>query len=191
MKREFLQNFKVGDQPLPKDVIDAIMEENGRDIEAAKKPFADYDTLKTQLETAQKTIQGFKDQDIEGIRQSAQEWEKKYNDAVSDHQRQMADRDFNDRLGETVKSMHGRSVKAILGELGPDKIAALKESKNQEADIKAALEGLQKESGYLFGSEETPPAYAAGTGTGAYQGGSANTPFSFNFSGVRAKETGN
>jgi hypothetical protein len=103
----------------------------------------------------------------------------------------MADRDFNDRLGETVKSMHGRSVKAILGELGPDKIAALKESKNQEADIKAALEGLQKDSGYLFGSEETPPAYAAGTGTGAYQGGNTNTPFSFNFSGVRAKETGN
>ena len=25
MKREFLQNFKVGDQPLPKEVIDAIM----------------------------------------------------------------------------------------------------------------------------------------------------------------------
>ena len=24
MKREFLQNFKVGDQPLPKEVIDAI-----------------------------------------------------------------------------------------------------------------------------------------------------------------------
>lgn len=170
MKREFLQNFKVGDQPLPKDVIDAIMEENGRDIEAAKKPFADYDTLKAQLETAQKTIQGFKDQDIEGIRKSAQDWEKKYNDAVSDHQRQMADRDFNDRFGETVKSMHGHSVKAILGELGPEKIAALKESKNQETDIKAALEGLQKDSGYLFGSEETPPAYAAGTGTGAYQG---------------------
>ena len=36
MKREFLQNFKVGDQPLPKEVIDAIMVENGRDIEAAK-----------------------------------------------------------------------------------------------------------------------------------------------------------
>lgn len=39
MNREFLQNFKVGDQPLPKEVIDAIMDENGRDIEAAKKPF--------------------------------------------------------------------------------------------------------------------------------------------------------
>ena len=52
MKREFVQNFKVGDQPLPKEVIDAIMAENGRDIEAAKKPFADYDTLKTQLDEA-------------------------------------------------------------------------------------------------------------------------------------------
>ena len=42
MKREFLQNFKVGDQALPKEIIDAIMDENGRDIEAAKKRFADY-----------------------------------------------------------------------------------------------------------------------------------------------------
>ena len=37
MKREFVQNFKVGDQPLPKEVIDAIMAENGRDIEAAER----------------------------------------------------------------------------------------------------------------------------------------------------------
>lgn len=36
MKREFLQNLKVGEQQLPKEVIDAIMEENGKDAEAAK-----------------------------------------------------------------------------------------------------------------------------------------------------------
>ena len=36
MKREFLQNLRVGDQSLPKEVIDAIMEENGRDIQASK-----------------------------------------------------------------------------------------------------------------------------------------------------------
>lgn len=36
MKREFLQNLKVGDQPLTKEVIDAIMEENGKDIENLK-----------------------------------------------------------------------------------------------------------------------------------------------------------
>ena len=36
MKREFLQNLKVGETALTKEVIDAIMAENGRDIEAAK-----------------------------------------------------------------------------------------------------------------------------------------------------------
>ena len=49
MKTEFLQNFKVGDQALPKEVIDAILAENGRDIENAKKPFADYEAVKDQL----------------------------------------------------------------------------------------------------------------------------------------------
>ena len=49
MKRDFLQNFKVGEQPLPKEIIDAIMDENGRDIEAAKKSFEDYESLKEQL----------------------------------------------------------------------------------------------------------------------------------------------
>ena len=36
MKREFLQNIRVGEQSLPKEVIDAIMEENGRDIQSGK-----------------------------------------------------------------------------------------------------------------------------------------------------------
>ena len=42
---------------------------------------------------------------------------------------------------------------------------ALKGSKNQEADIKSALEGLKKDNGYLFEDAQTPPPYAAGTGT--------------------------
>lgn len=36
MKRDFLRNFTVNGQPLPKEVIDAILDENGRDIAAAK-----------------------------------------------------------------------------------------------------------------------------------------------------------
>ena len=60
MKTEFLQNLKIGDASMPKEVIDAIMAENGRDIEAAKKPFTDYDTVKQQLTDANKAIEGFK-----------------------------------------------------------------------------------------------------------------------------------
>ena len=163
MKREFLQNLKVNEQPLSKEVIDTIMAENGRDIEAAKKPFADYDTIKQQLEDAKTTIKGFEDQDIEGVRKSAQDWEKKYNDAITAHQQELADRDFRQLLEGAITGAKGKNVKAIAALLDVD---TLKGSKNQEADIKAALEGLKKDSGYLLDEEGTPPPYAPGTGTG-------------------------
>lgn len=186
MKREFLQNFKVGDQPLSKEVIDAIMAENGRDIEAAKKPFADYDHLKTQLDEAQKTIQGFKDQDIESVRKSAKDWEEKYNQAVKDHAAKLADMAFDRKLEDAITGAKGKNTKAIKALLDVD---TLKASKNQDADIKAAMDALQKDSGYLFGDVGNPPPYSAGAGTGGNGGGSDN-PFSFNFGGVRPKESG-
>ncbi len=37
MKREFLQELRVGEAALPKEVIDAIMAENGRDIQTHKQ----------------------------------------------------------------------------------------------------------------------------------------------------------
>ena len=37
MKREFLQSLKVGDQPLSREVIDAIMAQNGQDIQQARQ----------------------------------------------------------------------------------------------------------------------------------------------------------
>ena len=169
MKREFLQNFKVGDQPLPKEVIDAIMAENGRDIEAAKKPFEDYATIKQQLEDAQKTIKGIQDQgtDLATAQQSARDWEQKYNDAIAAHKQELADRDFSQLLEGAITGAKGKSAKAITALLDVD---TLKGSNNPEADIKAALEGLKKGSGYLFEEEGTPPPYAAGTGTGGTGG---------------------
>ena len=186
MKREFLQNLKVNDQPLPKEVIDAIMAENGRDIEAAKKPFADYDTLKTQLDEAQKTIKGFEGQDIEGVRKSAKEWEDKYNQAIKDHEAKLADMAFERVLEGAITGAKGKNAKAIKALLDVD---TLKASKNQEADIKAALEGLQKDSGYLFDTEGTPPPYAAGAGVGVI-GNQGTGDFKFGFTGVRAREAG-
>ena len=168
MKREFLQNFKVGDQPLTKEIIDAIMAENGRDIQNAKKPFEDYDTIKEQLATAQTTIQGFKDQDIEGIRQSAKDWEQKYNDAIAAHEKEKADMAFRSSLEAAISTARGRNVKAISALLD---VETLQKSTNQNDDIKAALEALKKDNGYLFEEEGTPPPYSAGAGTGTYNSG--------------------
>lgn len=67
MEREFLS--KLG---LEKDVIDKIMAENGKDIEAVKaktkaneqtvaEKASEIESLKAQLAEANKTIDGFKD----------------------------------------------------------------------------------------------------------------------------------
>lgn len=162
MKREFLKNFKVGEQELPKEVIDAILDENGRDIEAARKPFADYDDLKTRLEEADKTIEGFKGMDIDAIRKEADDWKAQAEQAKADADAKVAEVEFNSRLTAAITGAKGKNAKAVMALLD---LEALKTSKNQEADINTALEVLKKDSGYLFEEPQTPPPYAGGTGT--------------------------
>lgn len=162
MKREFLQNFKVGEVALTKEIIDAIMDEAGRDVEEAKKAFGDYDTIKTQLAEAQKTIKGFETQDIEGIKQSAKDWEAKYNKAIEDHKTELDNRDFDAAIKAAVTAAKGRNEKAIRALLDVD---TLKGSKDRAADITKAVEALKKDNDYLFETEDAP-GYAPGTGSG-------------------------
>ena len=161
MKREFLQNFKIGEQALSKEVIDAILDENSRDIDAAKSKFADYDDLKTQLAEANTTIEGFKDMDIDAVRREANDWKTKAEEAEKAAAAKIADMAFDHMLSGAVSAAKGKNAKAISALLDLD---TLKSSKNQEADIKAALEALKKDNGYLFDEEGTPPPYAGGTG---------------------------
>ena len=64
MKREFLQNFKVGDQPLPKEIIDAILDEHSRSIGAIK---AEKESLATQLQTAKDGLKAFEGVDVKDL----------------------------------------------------------------------------------------------------------------------------
>lgn len=56
MKTEFLKGLIPDTVPNRDQIIADIFAENGRDIAAAKEPFKDYESLKTQLVTAQSTI---------------------------------------------------------------------------------------------------------------------------------------
>ena len=166
MKREFLQNFKVGEESLPKEVIDAIMAENGRDIQAAKdaavKPYADYQAIKDEN-------QRLKDQQGSGTvdGKTAQEWKAAHDQAVANHQQELAGVKFQHILDAAITGAKGKSAKAITALLD---VEALKGSEDQPKAINAALEALKKDSGYLFEEEGTPPPYAAGTGTGGVGG---------------------
>lgn len=180
MKAEFLQNFKVGDAPLPKEAIDAILAENGRDVAAAVKPFADYESIKGQLQAAREGLEAFKDVDVKDLQGQVAKLTQDLKDKEAAHQAQLADLAFDSTLKEAITAARGRNDKAIRALLDVDK---LKSSKDQSADIKAALEGLKKDNGYLFEADETPPPYSALAGTQPSPGGAA---FNFGFTGVRA-----
>lgn len=163
MKREFLENIKIGDAPLSKEAIDAIMAENGRDIEAAKKPFADYDSIKEQLKTATEGLKAFEGVDVKDLQGQITTLQGKLDTQAKEHAAKLADMAFDGVLKDAITAAKGRNAKAIQALLDVDK---LKSSKDQTTDIKAALEGLKKDSGYLFESEQdAPPPYSPGTGT--------------------------
>ena len=157
MKREFLQNLKVGDVPLSKEVIDAIMEENGRDINGAKaaavKPYADYDDLKMEndrLKELQELTMG----------KTAAQWKEAYDQAAEEYEKQLAGITFQNTLQNAITACGGRNAKAITALLD---IPSLRECEDRQAAIENALNQLKAEAGYLF-TDPTPPPYARGTG---------------------------
>ena len=95
MKREFLQGLQVGDMPLTKEVIDAILAENGRDIEAIKAHYADYDALKEQ-----------------------------FDQQVDTHRREMSELIFSHNLENAILAAKGRNAKAITALLDLDALKA-------------------------------------------------------------------
>ena len=160
MKREFLQNLQVGDKPLPKEVIDAIMEENGKDINAAKaaavKPFADYEALveennRLKGQQAEALVDGM----------TAAQWKQACQQAALEQEKQLREITFTHTLAGAISAFGGKNAKAITALLDREN---LENSENPEAAIRQALEELKKSDGYLF-ADQTPPPYAFGAGT--------------------------
>ena len=158
MKREFLQNIKVGDQPLPKEIIDAILDEHSRSIGAIK---AEKESLATQLQTAKDGLKAFEGVDVKDLQGQITKLQQDLADKDAAHQTELANMAFDRALEGAITAAKGRNPKAIKALLD---VNTLKASKNQEADIKTALEGLQKESGYLFDTDPVPPNFPANTG---------------------------
>ena len=151
MKREFLQSIQVEGKGLPKEVIDAIMAENGRDIETVKSHYADYEELKERLSQAEGAAEAA---------EAAKAYEERYNQAVETHRREMSELIFSHNLEKAILAQKGRNAKAITALLD---VETLKSSENQQTDLEEALRDLKQEHAYLFQSDNPPP-YARGTG---------------------------
>ena len=172
MKREFVEELlkdKVSGDDL-KAVVDAVMDENGKDIENAKKTLtAEKEKLEDQLNTTKEALKKFDGVDADGLKNQIADLEKQLKDKDDEHAQKLADMEFDSALDEAIRTAGGKNSKAVKALLDVD---TLKSSKNQQDDIKAALEAMKKDSDYLFDSKEPIKNPTGPTGGG---GGSTDS----------------
>ena len=150
MKREFLEGLG-----LEKEVINKVMDENGKDITKEQQKYVtletERDNYKSQLETAQASLKEFEGVDVKELQGKITQLNTDLKTQETTYQQKMADMLFENELKDAITQMGGRSVKSVMAELDID---TLKASKNQKEDIKTALETCKKDHDFLFGANE-------------------------------------
>lgn len=127
MKREDIKKL-IPD--ITDEALNAIMAENGKDIEAYKAKI-------TEAETKLKPFEGV---DVEALKKQVADLTAANKSVV-----------FNAALDGAIKDAHGRNAKAIRALIDVD---ALEHSEKQAEDIKAALEACAKDNPWAFVSDE-------------------------------------
>lgn len=145
LKTEDLQK-----QGLTQDQINYVMAAVGKEVNAIN---TERDNYKIQLETAQMALKGFEGVNVQEMQGRITQLTNELAGKEAEYQKQIADRDFNDLLKATAEGYKPRDLKAVMPFLDIEK---LKGSKNQEADIKAALEAVKKDNAYLFQDVNIP-----------------------------------
>ena len=107
----------------------------------------DLEAEKKRANTAVETLKGFEGKDFDAITRERDDWKKKHDDLEANHKKEHEEREFSSALEAAITESKGKNAKAITALLDVEK---LRSSKNQQADIKAALDALRTESGYLF-----------------------------------------
>ena len=175
MKREELEALG-----LSKEQIDGTLDMYHKEHDPVQKELdtvkADLTAEQEKVKTHEGTISGlkkdleeFKDADVSGMKQKIEDLEKDIKAKDADYQKQIADRDFDDVLKDSIVAAHGKNAKAIKALLDVD---TLKASKNQKEDVAAAIKVLSEaeDSKMLFGEAKPNP-----TGKGDPIGGVGGT----------------
>ncbi|MCR1897812.1 phage scaffolding protein [Irregularibacter muris] len=150
MKREFLKELR-----LEEETINKIMAENGKDIEKYKTlsetKEKEVKTLQGQLDTANKEIESYKEMDIESIKQSARDFQKKLEDTQVQAKADIEKLQFDHALEKALAGAKARNVKAVKALLD---LEGLKLNNGELVGINEQLEKIKQENNYLFEIEE-------------------------------------
>lgn len=180
MKREFLKAI----EGLSDEAIDKIMAENGKDIEATKSKYSDYESIKTDLKTAQDTIGELEKSkgDAAALQKTIDEYKaadaKREADAKAAAARSDVEARFGKALGER-KFAHDYIKSGVLNDFEK----ALSDEANKGKGDVEIFDALTKDKAGIFASQN-PASVNMGGGGSPPPGGVA---FDFGFAGVRAK----
>ena len=105
MKVEFLKGLGLTDEQ-----IQSIQAESGKEIQKYKDENAtlkaDNDNKQELLDNANKEIDSYKSMDIEAIKKSAEDYKTKYETAEKEHQAQLNQIEYDNKLGKYVDKLN-------------------------------------------------------------------------------------
>lgn len=160
MKRDDL--IKLG---IAEDVVDKIMALHGADIEGHKAKLTatqtEADVLKKQIEEANKTIEGFRGMDIDGIKRAADEWKAQAEQAQKDAEAQVASLRFEHALDGALSGAKAKNAKAVRALLDMSGLK-LNEADGTIIGLNDQLEKIKSESDYLFQDDTPTPKIVTG-----------------------------
>ena len=164
-------------------LVDAYTEDLERKLEAQigedYAPKADLEAaaakaagLEEQLADATAQIEKFDGLDADQIKAQIADYKARAEAAEKDRDEKLAEAAFDAKLGDALREAKAKNPRLARAALD---LESLRRSKNQDADIAAAIEAVRKSDAYLFGAAEAEPAPAGGTGTATVPGGAKYT----------------
>lgn len=156
MKTEFLKSLGITEQ----SVIDAIMAENGKDINAVKGDTAKLETqvsdLQSQIKERDTQLSELKAsvKDNEKLTTKITELENANKDATAKYESKIAEMQKTHATESEVRNYKAKNVKAVMALLKHDKIEY---KDNALTGIKEQLDELVKTDAYLFETNEVKP----------------------------------
>lgn len=148
---EILKGYDIEIPADKKAEFDKAVLDNYKTVAEAEKLRTARDNYKSQLDDATQKLEGFKGVNVEELQGKITALTDDLASQKAAFDKQLADRDFDDMLNTAITGSKAKNVKAVRALLD---LEAIKASKNQSADIEAALKKVKEENDYLFTSEE-------------------------------------
>lgn len=192
MKTEFLKGLGITDQT----IIDAIMAENGRDINNAK---GNTEQLNTQIADLQKQL-GERDEQLKGLKDSVKDNEKLTKQitdleeankkATTEYQDKITEIQRNHAIENGVRDAKAKNIKAVTALLDMSKITF---ADDKLTGFTEQIEALKKgeDTSFLFTEEQkNPPAPSGMNLNNPPAGNGGNPPTGGTFAEAIAKAIG-